>query len=258
MPFCPGVEVMKYVWLGNGIVQSLLCAVFWFFGVGYVQKNLSKFELKKAELPINERGKGSKKTVYVALAFIFLFAVANGFIKDGVTAWVPNLLKETYGLETYFSIILTLILPLISILGAVAARLVHRKLPNDVLLCGLFYLVGGGITGLIVWLLTKSLAATIILFALVSCSMAAINNVITSSMPFRLRTVGDSGAYAGVINTFCYVGSTLSSYLLGAMAERSGWNTVIILLLAVASATGVIATAFSPFWHKKISPLIHE
>jgi len=82
--------------------------------------------------------------------------------------------------------------------------------------------------------------------------------VITSSMPFRLRTVGDSGAYAGVINTFCYVGSTLSSYLLGAMAERSGWNTVIILLLAVASATGVIATAFSPFWHKKISPLIHE
>ncbi len=319
LPFCPGVEVMKYVWLGNGIVQSLLwsslvklqseylsdrdvgksiivmstttaagtfiayglsalfvafvgwrptfyfagglllaAAVLWFFGVGYVQKNLPKFEVKKAELPVNERGKGSKKTVYVALAFIFLFAVANGFIKDGVTAWVPNLLKETYGLETYFSIILTLILPLISILGAVAARLVHRKLPNDVLLCGLFYLAGGGITGLIVWLLTKSLAATIILFALVSCSMAAINNVITSSMPFRLRTVGDSGAYAGVINTFCYVGSTLSSYLLGAMADRNGWNTVIILLLAVASATGVIATAFSPFWHKKISPLIHE
>ena len=136
---------MKYVWLGNGIVQSLLwsslvklqseylsdrdvgksiivmstttaagtfiayglsalfvafvgwrptfyfagglllvAAVLWFFGVGYVQKNLPKFEVKKAELPVNERGKGSKKTVYVALAFIFLFAVANGFIKDGV------------------------------------------------------------------------------------------------------------------------------------------------------------------------------
>ena len=319
LPFCPSVNVMKYLWLANGIVQSVLwsslvklqaeylndkdigksiilmstttaagtfiayglsalfvafvdwkptfyvagglllaAALFWFFGVGYVQRNLPKFEVKKAELPVGNKGVGSKKPVYFALVFIFLFAIANGFIKDGVTAWVPNLLKETYGLETYFSIILTLILPLISILGATLARLIHKKLPNDILMCGLFYLVSGGATGLIFWLLTKSLAVTIILFALVACFMSAINNVITSSVPFRLRAVGDSGTYAGIINTFCYVGSTLSSYLLGAMAEKSGWNAVIILLLGVSAAMGVVATAFSPYWHKKISSLINE
>lgn len=319
LPFCPNAGIMKYLWLANGAVQSVLwsslvklqseylndqevgrsiilmstttaagtfiayglsalfvafvgwkptfytaggllvlAAFVWLFGVGHVQKTLPKFEVKKAEFPANGEGNASKKPVYLALGFVFFFAVANGFVKDGVTAWVPNLLKETYGLETYFSIILTLILPLISILGAYAAKLIHRKLPNDILLCGLFYLLGGGALGLVLWLLTRSLAVTVILFSLVSCSMAAVNNIASSSVPFRLRTVGKSGMYAGLINTFCYAGSTLSSYLLGAMAERVGWNAVLILLLCVCVASGIAATGFAPFWKKKISPLINE
>lgn len=319
LPFCKNVDVMKWLWLVNGVVQSVLwsslvklqseylsdkdigksvllmstttaagtfiaygtsalfvalsgwqptfyfaggllvvSAFAWFFGIGFVQKNLPKFQVKKAEMLVTEGGKSSKATIWVALVFVFIFAIANGFIKDGVTTWVPNLLKETYLLETYFSIILTLILPLISISGAYVAKLIHKKLPNDILLCGLFYLLSGAVLGLILWLYTQSLAVTIIAFAFVACFMAAINNVVASSVPFRLRTVGRSGMYAGLINTFCYVGSTLSSYLLGAMAEGSGWNSVVLLLLIISAIAGVAATAFAPVWHKKISPLINE
>lgn len=319
LPFCKSVEIMKWLWLVNGLVQSVLwsslvklqaeyltdkdigksvllmstttaagtfiaygisalsvalkswqpmfyfaggllavSAFAWFFGIRYVQKNLPEFEVKKAEMPKTENGQSSKAPVWVALAFVFVFAIANGFIKDGVTIWVPNLLKETYSLETYFSIILTLILPLISISGAYVARLIHKKLPNDVLLCGIFYLASGAILGIIFWLYNRSLAVTIIAFAFVACFMAAINNVVASSVPFRLRTVGRSGMFAGLINTFCYVGSTLSSYLLGAMAEKSGWNSVVLLLLIISAVMGVAATVFAPFWHKKISPLINE
>ena len=319
LPFCHDVNIMKWLWLVNGVVQSVLwsslvklqaeylsdkdigksillmstttaagtfvayglsalfvafvgwqptfyvaggillvAALGWFFGVGFVQKNLPKFEIKKAEMPLSASGVRARAPVYVALAAVFIFAIANGFIKDGVTTWVPNLLKETYSLETYFSIILTLILPLISISGAYVAKLIHKKFPNDILLCGAFYLLSGAVLGLILWLYTGSLAVAIIMFAFVACFMSAINNIVASSIPFRLRTVGKSGMFAGLINTFCYVGSTLSSYLLGAMAEGSGWNSVIILLLSVSAVTGVAATVFAPFWHKKISPLINE
>ncbi len=319
LPLCDSVTYMKYIWLANGAVQSVLwsslvrlqseylndgdvgqsillmstttaagtfiayglsalfvsfvgwqttfyvaggiliaAAFCWLFGVGYIRKNLPRYEVKKSELPLNEKGAASKKPVYIALAFIFVFAVANGFIKDGVTTWMPNLLKETYALETYFSIIITLILPLISISGAYISKLIHKRFPNDVLLCGAFYLVSGGVLGLALWLYTKSLAAAIVVFSLVACFMAAINNIVSSSVPFRLRTLGKSGMYAGLINTFCYAGSALSSFLMGAMAESRGWDSVLILLAAVSVAAGIAAGGLAPFWHKKISPLINE
>lgn len=315
---CPNVHIMKYLWLVNGAVQSVLwsslvklqseylsdkdinksiilmstttaagtfvayglsalfvafaswqitfyiagamifvAAFAWLFGVGYIQKTIPKFEIKQAEIPLNNNGKRSK-SIYVALAFVCVFAIANGFIRDGVTTWVPSLLKETYDLAPSFSIILTLILPLISVTGAAVAQFIHKKLPNDILLCGLFNLLSGGAVGIIFWLYTKSLIVTIIMFALVACFMAAVNNIIASYIPFRMRTVGKSGRFAGIINTFCYVGSTVSSYCLGTMAENSGWNSVILLILILSLVVGVVATAFAPFWHKKISLLLSE
>ena len=109
---------------------------------------------------------------------------------------------------------------------------------------------------LILLLYTKTLGFTVAMFAIVACCMSAVQNVITSAVPFRLRAVGDSGLFAGVINTFCYVGSTLASFLLGGLAERSGWNAVIVLLLILALVGGVLSLAFSPYWKKKIAPLL--
>lgn len=319
LPFCPNVDTMKWLWLVNGCVQSVLwsslvklqseylddkdisksillmstttaagtfaayglsalfvatvgwqptfytagailvvAAAGWFFGVGHVQKTLPKYEVKKAELPLSENGRTTARPIYFALAFVFLFAVCNGFIKDGVTAWAPNLLKETYSLETYFSIILTLILPLISITGAYAAKLAHKRLPNDMLICGLFFATSGVVLGLITAFYTYDLASTIIMFAFVACFMSAINNIIASSVPFRLRTVGKSGMFAGVINTFCYVGSTLSSYLLGALADGKGWSAVILLLCVISAAAGAASLLFSAYWKKRVCPLINE
>ncbi|MDE6401729.1 MAG: MFS transporter, partial [Clostridiales bacterium] len=313
LPICPNVEAMKWLWLVNGCVQSVLwcslvklqseylndkdigksillmstttaagtfvayglsalfvafvgwqptfyvagglliaAAIGWFFGVGYVKRNLPRYEAVKTELPTAESGRVTKKPIYIALAFVFLFATVNGFVKDGVTTWAPNLLKETYSLETYFSIILTLILPLISITGAYAARLAHKKLPNDMLISGLFFVSSGGVLALIMWLYTYNLASTVIMFAFVACFMSAINNIVASSVPFRLRTVGKSGMFAGVINTFCYVGSTLSSYLIGMLADGKGWSVVILLLLVLSAAAGVISLLFSAYWKKRI------
>lgn len=319
MPFCSSVSAMKWLWLLNGVVQSVLwsslvklqaeylnekdigksiivmstttaagtfiayglsalnvaffswCITFyiaaallvassvaWLFGVGYVQKNMPKFEIKKT-VPATENANQSKKIsapIIISLCFVFVFAVSNGFVRDGINTWVPNLLKEVYALPSYFSILLTLLLPLVSISGAYFAKLVYGKLPNDMLVSGLFFAFGGGICALILWLYTHTLGFTVAMFAVVACCMSAVQNVITSAVPFRLRTVGDSGLFAGVINTFCYVGSTLASFLLGGLAERSGWNAVIILLLVLALGGGVLSLVFSPYWKKKIVPLL--
>ena len=69
------------------------------------------------------------------------------------------------------------------------------------------------------------------LFGGISCLMAAVNNVITSIVPLYSRDKIDSGLSAGVLNTFCYVGSTLATSLLGRIADTKGWNDVFICIL---------------------------
>ena len=315
MPFCPLVSAMKWLWLLNGVVQSVLwsslvklqseylnekdvgksiivmstttatgtfiayglsalnvaffswritfyiaaalliaSSIAWLLGVGYVQRNMPKFEVKKSISTTN--GKHISAPIIVSLCLVCAFAVANGFVKDGINTWTPNLLFEVYHIESHFSIILTLLLPLVSIFGAYLAKLAYKKIPNDVLLIGIFFAIGGGVTALILWLYTHTLFGTVAMFAIVSCVIAAVNNIITAAIPFRLRTVGRSGFFAGILNTFCYVGSTITSVLLGSIAADSGWNAVILLLMCALLVLSVVALVFSLYWKKKITPLL--
>lgn len=238
------------------IAAALLVAssIAWLLGVGYVQKSMPKFEVKKSISTTS--GKRISAPIVVSLCLVCAFAVANGFVKDGINTWTPNLLFEVYHIESHFSIILTLLLPLVSIFGAYLAKLAYKKIPNDVLLIGMFFAIGGGVTALILWLYTHTLFGTVAMFAIVSCMIAAVNNIITAAIPFRLRTVGRSGFFAGILNTFYYVGSTITSVLLGSIAANSGWNVVILLLMCALLVLSGVALAFSLYWKKKITPLL--
>lgn len=316
LPLCRTVSVMKWLWLGNGMVQSVLwsslvklqaeylnerdinksvlimstttaggtfiayglsalnvaffswqitfylagalllaSAAAWLYGVGYVQKNLPVYQ--PAGISPTAGGRGRMRAPFVfSLCLVCVFAVASGFVKDGVNTWTPNLLFEVYGIEAHYSILLTLILPLVSVFGAYVAKKAYQKLPNDVLLIGLFFVCGGGVTALILCLYAYTLGFTVAFFAVLSCLIAAVHNLVTAAIPFRLRSMGRSGRFAGIFNMFCYAGSTLSSILLGLLADGSGWNAVIVLLLGLLLGLGAVAMGFSVYWKKKIVPLV--
>ena len=71
--------------------------------------------------------------------------------------------------------------------------------------------------------------------------MAAVNNIIASMIPLHYRDRVDSGLLAGVMDTFCYVGSTLSTVLLGFVADTRGWNAVFIVMIIFAAVTLVLS-----------------
>jgi sugar phosphate permease len=70
-----------------------------------------------------------------------------------------------------------------------------------------------------------------------------INNVITSMFALDYRRMLNAGFAAGLLNTFCYIGSTTTSYTLGAIAQSKGWNAVFIIMLAVCLAASAVCLA---------------
>lgn len=188
-------------------------------------------------------GKGLlNRAVAVTVLVLCLFAVANNLVKDGLTTWVPSILKERFGLPDSLSILLTLVLPVLGIFGAACNGLLERRLPSFIKLSGLWFLLAAVSTAGVILLLDTSLWwAVLAVFGIISLSMHAVNNAITSMAPLYMREQLDSGLLAGVLNGCCYVGSTISSYGLGWAADHFGWNGVFLLLLAVTGIPVVTA-----------------
>lgn len=290
MPLCGSIAVMKYLWLLNGAVQSIL----WTTLIKTISDLVSDARIPRAIVVMSTpvaagtllvyglsalcvRFGHWQYTFYIAAALLLATAaiwftlfgppvprqlhaaaggektathrvmipvliltagagIANGFIKDGVTTWVPSVLYESFGVSPSFSILLTLLLPLVSMAAAAMTKKVHDKIAGHAAMDLVFYSIATLLCGgILLFLHTKTLWAIMLCFIAVACAMSMINNVITSIFPLDHRTLLDAGFAAGLLNTFCYVGSTSATYALGAVSQRSGWNTVFGCVLAVSA-----------------------
>jgi len=299
MPLSNDISIMKYIWLGNGIVQSVL----WSTLIKTLSEYLSDKKLPKAILAMsttvaigtfiaygmssvfvkfsswklsfyvaaavliisaivwitlfgNSKSKSiddeiknkekikMTKPVLTALIIVGITGIANGFIKDGINTWVPSVLYEEFDVSQSFSIFLTLLLPLISTMGAAIAKKIHIKIASHINMNLIFYIVSSILcTGILISLKIRSIIIIMICFVCIACCMAMVNNVITSMFALDNRRVLNAGFAAGLLNTFCYIGSTVTSYALGAVSQSKGWNTVFIIMLCVCVAASLICFA---------------
>ena len=181
-------------------------------------------------------------TTICVLAF---FAVAINLVKDGLVTWVPSILKAQYGLEDSVSILLTLTLPILAIFGNIIAVGLYRKLGSFVGSIGLLFFGIALLTGAVLGLLhTNIVVLTVVCFAVISCLASSCNSTVTSIFPLYMKGKINSGMIAGVLNGFCYAGSTISSYGLGVVADLWGWNAVFYLLLGVSLLVVAVALVY--------------
>lgn len=179
------------------------------------------------------------------ILILAFFAVGCNLVKDGLGTWVPAILKENFALPDSLSILLTLLLPVVSFFSSALDAYMHKKIPSFVKLCALWYVLTFVLVGLVIlsinsgpWVLVLALFGMIALFA------HGINTLITSMAPLHMRDQINSGLLTGILNGCCYMGSAISSYGLGSVADKAGWSGVFWLLFAVCGVN-VVLTLFT-------------
>lgn len=186
------------------------------------------------------------KTLVFSIAALGFFAIITNLVKDGLTTWVPVILKEKYLVSDSIGIIMTLVMPMLAIFGASLAVVLNKKITDFVTLCGVMFLV----VALLTFVLTLAgagtfgMVITLVSLAGVSLLMSATNSTITSMAPLYLKKQVNAGMFAGIMDGLCYVGSTLSAYGLGAFADNSGWNAVFILLASLSAACVILSLIY--------------
>lgn len=214
-------------------------------------------EEEPSDVPVREQstvssGKKTLSDIFACICLLAFVAVATNLIKDGLTTWVPSILKEGFALDTSFSILLTLALPIVGLFGNLFANTLYKKLKNFVVvLIALFFGVSVFLAVVIGSLTIGSSVAALLGFSLVYFLASSSNSTITSIFPLQMKGKINSGMIAGVLNGFCYVGSTISSYGLGLIADAWGWTVMFYVLLTVAACVLVATLSFSFFSRRK-------
>ena len=192
------------------------------------------------------------KSFFLMFGILAILAVINNLVKDGINTWTPTLLKEKYHLENWFSVLLTLFIPLFAMCGSYFALFVYKKLKNYSLVCGVLYLLASVV--FVILLLCINLNTwiiTLVSFIVVVLLMSGVNNVVTFIFPMENGDKVNSGMVAGFIDGFCYSGSAIASFGLGKIAESfGGWDVVMYFLLALC-AFAAITCFLSIFIQKK-------
>lgn len=226
-----------------GILLPMI-AVIWLFAY---PKLVKKPEKQSEEIVQNTILKNKRNNIFwVSVCILALFAVVDNLVKDGLTTWVPMILKEIYALPDYISILLTMVLPILAIFGTNVAVMLHKRIKDFVMLSAMLFLASALLIGLvIVCLPTGFVVVTLGSFGIIACLMSGVNNIITSLAPLYWKDRINSGLLAGVLNGCCYLGSTLSSYGLGGIADVGGWNAVFWLLFVLCIITVIMAVCYT-------------
>ncbi len=209
------------------------------------EEDVKKPEENKAEEKIQQT-KNEKKIFMTSIYALCFCAIGVNLIKDGLSTWVPTILKEGYSMSDSISILLTLFLPVVAIFGNAFAIKMHKKIPDCVTHCFVMFTAMAAFIGVIIGSMAiKQVLLVLVGLITVSFFASSLNSLVTSIFPMFMRGRVNSGLFAGVLNGFCYLGSTISSYGLGVIAENFGWVSVFWVLIGFCAVVAVIWCAYT-------------
>ncbi len=225
--------VWKFAYIFSAVLLAGVAAAFFFVVTATEEAPEPAAVREQKEEP---RQMGLLQFFGVAMVPIFLIAACTGIVRDGSSTWMPVLLAEAFSMPDFFSILVTLGLPFMGVFTAVIATVLMNRLKSimaSAQISGVLALAVGAVLCL-AW--NSNAATVILLFMLLSLAAYILGNTLTSVLPLYYKGKLKSGQTAGVVNSFIYLGSAVSSFSLGGLVDGFGWPTFMLTMLLCAAA----------------------
>lgn len=183
------------------------------------------------------------------LVWLILPTMLHGGLKDGVTSWVPSMIQSSFGVTPAFSAAVSAVLPLVNLAGAYIAGWLDRRLfRNELKTSAVLFALATACLLMLPLAVRSSLAAAVLLLAVVTASMLGINTMLINVMPVRAGRRGGAAVLSGSLNAVTYVGAAVATWGFGSAAETLGWGAVFLLWLMMAAAALTVSVALAGRW----------
>lgn len=221
-------------------------------------------EKEKAELntPDNAMSKEPLFGVFKrsGVLMIFVCIIAMGFLRDGIESWLPTLYSEAFGRDSSESILVSVALPIFSIISLFVVRIIHKGkvFNNEARGAGILFAISVVLCiPLSILISLESTACRILcllLAGLVCACMHSCNFLLISCVPGRLAKTGRASTVGGFCNACTYIGAAGSMYGIALVSKYLGWSATVLFWIGIC-ALGVI---FAMLAFKKYTKFLNE
>lgn len=244
----------KSVFFVASILLFLVAVVFW-FGFQSVLSYSNRNSEGKRDITEGDKEGTKEKSVQRTdfktllfcseILFILIPIIIHGVLKDGVTAWVPTYISANFGLAPSFSILLTTVLPIVNLTGAYAGWAIYRRMRENIAKSNMVFFICS-VAALILLLAfgRVSVILTVVLLAVITSSMMAVNTLSISIYPLRFEKDGRVSSVSGFLNAMAYIGTAISTFVVGLLVKYRGWQYTIftwLFITVIASAICLLA-----------------
>ena len=256
-PLC----ILYFSWEFVLISASLLAILTFIIFIICINRIISNSKTNSKTNLTNEIETQPLSTIFkeVPLILVFIIIVAMGFLRDGIETWLPTLYQEVLNRDSSESILVSILLPIFSILSISLTTVFHKKYKcfnNEIMGTLIFFVIS--LISIIILLAIINVnnfiikLLCILLAALVCAVMHGSNGLLISCLPGRFAKMGRSATASGFCNAFTYVGAAISSYGFAILSENFGW----IFTIASWAVVAVIGIVFSLLAKKKYTKFI--
>ena len=189
---------------------------------------------------------------------VFVCIVVIGFLRDGIESWLPMLYSEAFGKDVSESTLVSMILPVFSIVSIALVTPLHKKgmLKNEVKGTALLFVLALVAAIPLAFFVSMdgtffSIAA-LLLTALICGAMHGANFLLISCLPGRFARYGRAATVSGVCNSCVYVGAAISTYGIALISEAMGWSLTVASWCAIL----VVGIAFAAISYKRYKKMV--
>lgn len=253
-PVCIQVSGWRAVFVLPAVL-GLVAAVVWWF---HTRKLTSDKEVEEtAAKPGREEEKNSqsgKKSLLVQLmtdaplAVILVAIILQGTLRDGITTWMPVYMSENFGMSNASSILSAAALPIFSVFSVLFASVLLGRLKSEVFTAACLFGTGALAGAMMLAAFGSLPVVCIVMMTLITGCAHGINLMLISRVPGRFTRYGKVSSVSGLLNSATYVGSSLSTYGFGAVAEACGWMPVVGIWIGICGAGMVLMLAVKKKW----------
>lgn len=252
------VASWRLAFLFAGIVLLAMSAV-WILGMTKIdsiaveeveEQKPKKISKKQVQCP--EQKTSMWSLVWRSGILFFCGALCvQGVLKDGVTTWIPTYINEQFHIGSVGSTMGTTVIPLFNLFGVFLAGEVNKRwFKNEIKTAGAFF--GVALVALAALRVFSGVhfMLSLLLFGIATTAMMSVNTMLVSVLPMYFGKYQRAATASGVLNSSAYLGGAVSTYGIGELSYRLGWDKTIEIWALCAVFGVVFCLCGKPVWNR--------
>lgn len=242
----------RSVFLLSGVLM-VGAAFYWLRRMGWYEREIEAHgQLEHITLTAQEQASGGslmQVLIVSGVLYAVVGAVTHGMLRDGIQSWVPTFMTENFHFGASLSTALAILLPLVNIAGVVLTKAIGKRwIQNELNGSAAFFVVTIFSLAALAALCNTSAVGSLAMMIIASTCMVGSNIMLINLMPIHFGAIGRASSVTGVLNCSAYLGSALSSYGIGKVADVCGWQAAIYVWLGFSVFALVTALMGARKW----------